>query len=93
MLLPYIDYLLSREIDGLRLLSMTVEDLPTLLHVDKLGHQELLMGSIDLLRDIVSLKTKKKQTKPFMSISFPIDVDLRIFGISQVFIVWKIEGR
>ena len=61
MLLPYIDYLLSREIDGLRLLSMTVEDLPTLLHVDKLGHQELLMGSIDLLRDIVSLKTKKNK--------------------------------
>ena len=30
---------------------MTVEDLANVLHIDKLGHQELLMGGIDLLRE------------------------------------------
>jgi len=51
VLLPYIHYLLNKEIGGQRLLAMTVEDLASVLHVDKLGHQELLMGGIDLLRE------------------------------------------
>jgi len=44
---------MEQEINGLRLLSTTVEDLPVL-KVIKLGHQEIFMGAIDLLRDFVS---------------------------------------
>lgn len=47
--------MVKQEVNGHRLLSTTVEDLP-LFNIDKLGHQELLMGAIDLLRDFVSFK-------------------------------------
>lgn len=52
-LLPYIQFILEKEINGHRLLSTTVEDLSVFL-IDKLGHQEIFMGAIDLLRDFVS---------------------------------------
>ena len=52
-LIPYIRHIMEQEINGLRLLSTTVEDLPVL-KVIKLGHQEIFMGAIDLLRDFVS---------------------------------------
>jgi hypothetical protein len=44
--------MLKQEINGHRLLSTTVEDLPVF-HIDKLGHQEIFMGAVDLLRDFV----------------------------------------
>ncbi|XP_032790624.2 uncharacterized protein LOC116927700 isoform X5 [Daphnia magna] len=49
-LLPYMQHMLEQEINGHRLLSTTVEDLPVF-HIDKLGHQEIFMGAVDLLRD------------------------------------------
>ncbi|XP_059353066.1 uncharacterized protein LOC130688934 isoform X4 [Daphnia carinata] len=49
-LLPYMQPMLEQEINGHRLLSTTVEDLPVF-HIDKLGHQEIFMGAVDLLRD------------------------------------------
>lgn len=52
-LIPYIRHIMEQEINGHRLLSTTVEDLPVL-KVIKLGHQEIFMGAIDLLRDFVS---------------------------------------
>lgn len=45
-------HMLEQEINGHRLLSTTVEDLPVF-HIDKLGHQEIFMGAVDLLRDFV----------------------------------------
>ena len=53
-LVPYIHLMLKQEINGHRLLSTTVEDLPVF-HIDKLGHQEIFMGAVDLLRDFVRL--------------------------------------
>ena len=47
--------MLKQGINGHRLLSTTVEDLPVF-HIDKLGHQEIFMGAIDLLRDFVIKK-------------------------------------
>lgn len=53
-LLPYIHFLLKHGVNGHRLLDITVEDLP-IFRVEKLGHQELLMGAIDLLREFVGI--------------------------------------
>ncbi len=44
--------MLKQEINGHRLLSTTVEDLPVF-NIDKLGHQEIFMGAVDLLREFV----------------------------------------
>ena len=64
-LLPYINSLLNKEINGFRLLTLTVEDMQLLLKIEKIGHQELLMGSIDLLRNFVR---RQSQTAVYQSV-------------------------
>jgi len=49
-LVPYIHFLLEQEINGHRLLDITIEELH-LFRIEKLGHQEIFMGAIDLLRE------------------------------------------
>lgn len=53
-LLPYIRDIVEQDINGHRLLSTIVEDLP-ILKIEKLGHQEIFMGAVDLLREFVSV--------------------------------------
>lgn len=51
-LLPYIHNFVEQGINGHRLLSASVEDLE-IFRIDKLGHQEIFMSAVDLLRDFV----------------------------------------
>ena len=51
-LLPYIHNIVECGINGHRLLSATVEDLQCF-QIDKLGHQEIFMSAVDLLREFV----------------------------------------
>ena len=53
-LVPYIHFLLEQEINGHRLLDITIEELH-LFRIEKLGHQEIFMGAIDLLREFVRM--------------------------------------
>lgn len=61
-LVPYIHFMLKQEINGHRLLSTTVEDLPVF-RIDKLGHQEIFMGAVDLLRDFVRILHTDQQNR------------------------------
>ena len=64
-LVPYINFLLEQEINGHRLLDITVEELH-LFRIEKLGHQEIFMEAINLLREFVIellLLHVKKQLK------------------------------
>ena len=53
-MIPYMHYFLNEGIDGRKLLLMTHADLEKL-NVVKLGHQELILEAIDLLRNFVSI--------------------------------------
>ncbi|ESP03131.1 hypothetical protein LOTGIDRAFT_237832 [Lottia gigantea] len=50
-ILPYIQHFTNNNIDGRRLLMLTHSDLEKL-HVTKLGHQELILEAVDLLRSL-----------------------------------------
>ena len=50
VVLPYAHFFLNNDVTGQRLLSMTVDDLYKL-HVEKLGHQEIILESLELLRN------------------------------------------
>ena len=47
---PYAHFFLNNDVTGQRLLNMTVDDLYKL-HVEKLGHQEMILESLELLRN------------------------------------------
>ena len=47
---PYAHFFLNNDVTGQRLLNMTVDDLYKL-HVEKLGHQEIILESLELLRN------------------------------------------
>jgi connector enhancer of kinase suppressor of Ras 2 len=47
---PYAHFFLNNDVTGQGLLNLTVDDLYKL-HVEKLGHQEIIMESLDLLRN------------------------------------------
>ncbi|XP_067128272.1 uncharacterized protein [Centruroides vittatus] len=48
-ILPYVHFFLNNDIDGQHLLILTPDDL-TNLHITKVGHQELILEAINLLR-------------------------------------------
>jgi connector enhancer of kinase suppressor of Ras 2 len=55
VILPYIKYFIDREINGQKLLDMQPNDLDKI-GVCKIGHQELILEAVDLLRNFVSNK-------------------------------------
>ncbi|KAK4319979.1 hypothetical protein Pmani_009134 [Petrolisthes manimaculis] len=49
--LPYVHYFVNNRVDGRRLLQLSPDDLPPLC-VTKVGHQELILQAVELLRNI-----------------------------------------
>jgi len=47
---PYAHFFLNNDVTGQGLLNLTVDDLYKL-HVEKLGHQEIILESLELLRN------------------------------------------
>ncbi|XP_042237449.1 serine-rich adhesin for platelets-like isoform X2 [Homarus americanus] len=50
-ILPYIHYFVNNQVDGKRLLQLSPDDLPPL-RVTKIGHQEIVLQAVELLRNI-----------------------------------------
>nr|XP_045594567.1 mucin-5AC-like isoform X3 [Procambarus clarkii] len=50
-ILPYIHYFVNNQVDGKRLLQLSPDDLPSL-SVTKIGHQEIILQAVELLRII-----------------------------------------
>ncbi|XP_035205869.1 uncharacterized protein LOC118180902 [Stegodyphus dumicola] len=50
-LLPYVHFFLNNEIDGYHLLNLTADDLEDL-HIFKVGHQQLILEAVELLRQL-----------------------------------------
>lgn len=50
-IVPYAHFFLNNNIDGRRLLTLVAEDLVNL-NVNKIGHQELILEAVDLLRQL-----------------------------------------
>ena len=80
---PYAHFFLNNDVTGQRLLNMTVDDLYKL-HVEKLGHQEIILESLELLRNFhynldqenlqyISLRLSCKARSLYneMSLNFP----------------------
>ena len=53
-IIPYVHYFLNANIDGRKLLLLTHSDLERL-NILKLGHQELILEAVDLLRNLVCM--------------------------------------
>ena len=53
---PYCHYFVNNQVDGKKLLNLTVCDLIKL-HVEKLGHQEIILEGLESLKNLVSLPT------------------------------------
>ncbi|KAK7072018.1 Connector enhancer of kinase suppressor of ras [Halocaridina rubra] len=51
VIVPYIHYFVNNQVDGKRLLQLTPDELPSL-HVTKIGHQEIILQGIELLKNI-----------------------------------------
>lgn len=51
---PYCHYFVNNQVDGKKLLNLTVCDLIKL-HVEKLGHQEIILEGLESLKNLVSL--------------------------------------
>ena len=51
---PYCHYFVNNNVDGQKLLNLTVSDLIKL-HVEKLGHQEIILEGLELLKNLVWL--------------------------------------
>lgn len=54
VILPYIKYFVDTDVNGQKLLDMQPNDLDKI-GVLKIGHQELILEAVDLLRNFVSL--------------------------------------
>ena len=80
---PYAHFFLNNDVTGQRLLNMTVDDLYKL-HVEKLGHQEIILESLELLRNFhynldqenlqyisLRLSCKARSLSNEMSLNFP----------------------
>jgi SAM domain (Sterile alpha motif) len=50
---PYSHYFINNNVTGRGLLNVTVDDLYKL-HVEKLGHQEIILEGLEHLRNLVS---------------------------------------
>lgn len=53
VILPYIKYFIDTDVNGQKLLDMQPNDLDKI-GVQKIGHQELILEAVDLLRNFVS---------------------------------------
>lgn len=53
VILPYVRHFASNKVDGKRLLQLSADTLPAL-RVTKVGHQEIILQAVELLRNIVS---------------------------------------
>ncbi|MPC25484.1 Connector enhancer of kinase suppressor of ras 2 [Portunus trituberculatus] len=51
VILPYVRHFASNQVDGKRLLQLSADTLPAL-RVTKVGHQEIILQAVDLLRNI-----------------------------------------
>lgn len=54
VIIPYIKYFIDTDVNGQKLLDMQPNDLDKI-GVQKIGHQELILEAVDLLRNFVSL--------------------------------------
>ncbi len=52
-IIPYAHYFDNNNVEGQQLLNLTVSDL-TKLHVEKLGHQEIILEALEKLKNLVS---------------------------------------
>jgi connector enhancer of kinase suppressor of Ras 2 len=79
---PYAHFFLNNDVTGQGLLNLTVDDLYKL-HVEKLGHQEIILESLDLLRNFhfhldqenlqfVCLRLSCKVERVVMKLSLPL---------------------
>ncbi|UYV69225.1 CNKSR2 [Cordylochernes scorpioides] len=50
-LLPYVHFFVNQRVDGYRLLLLASEDMEAL-HISKVGHQELILEAVQLLRHL-----------------------------------------
>lgn len=55
VIVPYIKYFIDTDVNGQKLLDMQPNDLDKI-GVLKIGHQELILEAVDLLRNFVSLQ-------------------------------------
>ncbi len=53
VILPYAHFFHNNNVSGQGLLNLTVDDLYKL-HVEKLGHQEIILEALDMLKSLVS---------------------------------------
>lgn len=51
-ILPYAHFFLNNNVTGGGLLNLTVDDLYKL-HVEKVGHQEIILEALELLKNLV----------------------------------------
>ena len=52
MILPYSHFFINNNVTGQSLLNLTVDDLHKL-HVEKLGHQEIILEALEQLKNLV----------------------------------------
>ena len=56
---PYAHYFINNNMTGQGLLNITVDDLYKL-HVEKLGHQEIILEGLDHLKNLVRVQANSK---------------------------------
>ena len=59
-ILPYAHFFLNNNVTGGGLLNLTVDDLYKL-HVEKVGHQEIILEALELLKNLVSADFSLRQ--------------------------------
>lgn len=67
---PYCHYFVNNNVTGQQLLNLTVSDLIKL-HVEKLGHQEIILEGLEKLRNLVSIPLLPKVLCSNRSTSIP----------------------
>ena len=67
-ILPYAHFFLNNNVTGGGLLNLTVDDLYKL-HVEKVGHQEIILEALELLKNLVRLSSQYQMLGSFCVLS------------------------
>ena len=67
-ILPYAHFFLNNNVTGGGLLNLTVDDLYKL-HVEKVGHQEIILEALELLKNLVRLSSQYQMLGSFSVLS------------------------
>ena len=86
-ILPYAHFFINNNVTGSGLLNLTVDDLYKL-HVEKLGHQEIVLEALEALKNLVRPfshfeKRKKKGIILTLRRKGPLIDLLKMFGIGK----------